>query len=102
MVFPEASSTATVRRVAETGYGPDLSDEEYEQIGADLFLVAYAATDTQNRCVVTMETSKRRSRRKERRVPDVRADLGVPCCDTFQLIRRLNFRTDSSRRGPGR
>ena len=102
MVFPEASSTATVRRVAETGYGPDLSDEEFEQIGADLFLVAYAATDTQNRCVVTMETSKRRARRKERRVPDVCADLGVPCCDTFQLIRRLNFRTDSSRRGPGR
>lgn len=91
-----------MRRVAETGYGPDLSDEEFEQIGADLFLVAYAATDTQNRCAVTMETSKRRARRKERRVPDVCADLGVPCCDTFQLIRRLNFRTDSSRRGPGR
>lgn len=102
MVLPETCSTTAVRCVAETGYGSGLSDEDFEQIGADLFLVAYAATDKQNRCVVTMEASKRRARGKDRKVPDVCADLGVPCCDTFQLIRRLNFRTDPLRRGPGR
>ncbi len=27
-------------------------------------------------------------------IPDVCSDLNVPCIDTFQLLRRLDFRTD--------
>ena len=79
-------------------YATDLTETEIEQIGADPFLIAHALTDPTNRCVVTTETSKPSSRGANRKVPDVCRSLGIQSCNTFQLLKDLDFSTDWNRR----
>lgn len=67
----EAVAPQLVRRAVSVGYADDLTDDEVESLGRDPFLVAYALADPENRCVVTTEVSKPRSRRQNRRLPDV-------------------------------
>ena len=81
-----------VQQVTEQ-YAPDLTDDELEAIGRDPFLIAHALADPGHRCVVTTEVSKRRLQRQNRRVPDICADVGVQCCDTFAMLRALKFST---------
>ena len=83
---------ALVQRVTAQ-YAPDLTDDELEAIGRDPFLIAHALADPGSRCVVTTEVSKRRLQRQNRRIPDVCADVGVQCCDTFTMLRALRFST---------
>lgn len=92
MLFDEEVDPDLVQRVLDA-YAPDLTDDEIETIGRDPFLIAYALADPANRCVVTTEVSARRKTRQNRRVPDVCADLGVTCCDTFAMLRALRFTT---------
>ena len=82
-----------VRSAIDIGYAPDLTDDELEQIGQDPFLIAHAMASPHDRCVVTTEVSSPAKRRQNRRVPDVCKTLGVPCCDTFAMLRRLQFST---------
>lgn len=74
-------------------YAPDLTDDELEAIGRDPFLIAHTLADPGDRCVVTTEVSKPRLQRQNRRIPDVCADVGVECCDTFAMLRALKFST---------
>lgn len=76
-----------------TLYAPDLTDDELETIGRDPFLIAHALEDPANRTVITTEVSKRTLQRQNRKIPDVCADLGVTCQDTFAMLRALNFTT---------
>lgn len=92
LVLNETISATHLNRVLSDGYAPDLTDSEIEGLGRDPFIVAYALVDTANRVVVTTEVSKPRATRQNRRLPDVCADLGVRCVNTFQLIRALDFR----------
>ncbi len=98
LVLPEEANPDLVRRVVSEGYAPDLTDDEVESLGRDPFLVAYALADPANRCVVTLETSSPRKQRRNRKVPDVCASLGVRCCDPFALLRSLRFSTDWDRK----
>ena len=82
-----------IRRVVHEGYAPDLTEDELEKLNEDPFLVAYALADAEYRCVVTTEVSKPTRARTNRHLPDVCRDFNVPCCDTFELIRTLDFRT---------
>lgn len=82
-----------VDSVIERGYANDLSDVEVEKIGADAFLIAHALSDSQHRCVVTLEASKPGRKGANRHIPNVCEDLGIKWINTFELIRRLNFRT---------
>lgn len=82
-----------VRRVLEEGYAPDLQDDELEQIGRDPFLIAYALASPADRCIVTTEVSAPAKQRQNRRIPDVCDSFGVQCCDTFKMMRDLNFST---------
>jgi hypothetical protein len=82
-----------VRAVVE-GYAPDLTDEEVARIGRDPFLVAYGLADIGNRCIVTTEGSKPSRQRANRHLPDVCRSFGIDSCNTFELTRRLNFRTN--------
>jgi|SRR5579862_1120414 len=75
------------------GYADDLSDDEVDEIGNDPFLIAYALVESANRCVVTTEVSKPSRTRQNRHLPDVCADLGVQCCNTFELLAALEFTT---------
>jgi hypothetical protein len=92
ILFDEDVQPALVQRVTDH-YAPDLTDDELEAIGRDPFLIAHALADPAHRCVVTTEVSKRRLQRQNRRIPDVCADVGVQCCDTFAMLRALRFRT---------
>ena len=93
MVLDEQVSQELVARAIEQGYAQDLTDEEVEKVGRDPFLIAYALADVADRCVVTTEHSKPSTTRANRHLPDVCQDLQVPCTNTFDLIRDLNFHT---------
>ena len=82
-----------VGQVTTEGYAPDLNDIEIEKIWRDPFLVAYALADVGQRCVVTTEASKPSTQRANRRLPDVCQQFGIPSCNTFKLLRDLDFRT---------
>lgn len=81
-----------VRHVISSGYAPNLTDDEIEQIGRDPFLIAFALRDQENRTVVTLETSKPKTIRANRRVPNVCDDLNAKCLDTFKMLVALDFR----------
>ena len=94
LLLQEAVRGELVARVIDEGYANDLTDIEIEKIGRDPFLIAYALAAIQEQCVVTTEGSKPSRIRANRHIPDVCNDLGVLCCDTFALVRELDFRTD--------
>jgi hypothetical protein len=93
LVLDEEADPSLVQNVLVTAYAPDLNDTEVEQIGQDPFLIAYACTDKRSRCVVSNETPKPKSTRANRKVPNACADVGVQCCDTFSMLRKLGFTT---------
>lgn len=83
-----------VLHVVVQGYARDLDDAEIEKLGADPFLVAHALAEPGAITVVTMEASRPNRTRANRHLPDVCRALGVPCINTFELVRRLDFRTN--------
>ncbi|MBI4556278.1 MAG: DUF4411 family protein [Candidatus Hydrogenedentes bacterium] len=93
LLLKEDADSTLVSRVINEGYAPDLTDDEVEKLGRDPFLVAYALAGPGGRCVVTTEGSKPKRVRANRHIPDVCRDLGIACCNTFELVRALDFRT---------
>lgn len=93
LLLNEAVSIPMVQRVLAEAYAEDLNDTEVEQIGQDPFLIAYACVDPTRRCVVSNEAKKPTARRSDRRIPNACDDVGVQCCDTFAMLRRLGFKT---------
>jgi hypothetical protein len=93
LLFHEEVDVSLVSQVIDQGYASDLTDDEVIKIGRDPFLIAYALADIGNRQVVTTEASKPRRTRANRHLPDVCRDFGVPCCNTFQFVRALDFST---------
>lgn len=93
LLLAEVVFQPLVAEVTKLGYGPCLNDVEIEKIGGDAFLIAYALSDSQHRCVVTLEASKPGRKGANRHIPNVCEDLGIKWINTFELIRRLNFRT---------
>ena len=93
LVLTENVDAAHVQNCTNTGYAPDLTDSELEQIGRDPFLIAYAMAAPQTRCVVTNEVSASSKVRQNRRIPDVCGTMGVECCNTFAMLKSLGFKT---------
>jgi hypothetical protein len=93
LLLREEADVPSVSKVIDEGYAPDLTDEEVEKIGRDPFLIAYALAVVGERCVVTTEVSKPKRQRANRHLPDLCVDFGVPWCDTFAMVRALNFST---------
>ena len=93
MMSNEQTQDGLVDKVTRQGYAGDLTDEEILKMGRDPFLIAHALAVPGGRCVVTTEASKPTKIRANRHIPDVCRDLRVPCCNTFQLIRALDFST---------
>src|ERR1700730_14528507 len=93
ILFDEKVDSDLVSRVINEGYAPDLTDDEIVQIGRDPFLIAYALASPGNRCVVTTEVSAPRKLRQNRRIPDVCNTIGVQCCNTFAMLKALEFKT---------
>ena len=93
LLLEEDADPAIVSKVVYDGYAPDLTDDEIEKLGRDPFLIAYALVAPRDRCVVTMEVSKPKRQRANRHMPDVCGAFGIPCCNTFQMLRSLDFKT---------
>ena len=98
LLLEEEADVSLVSRVTDEGYASDLTDDEIEKIGRDPFLIAYAFAEPADRCVVTTEVSKPNRRRANRHLPDVCNDLGAKWCNTFELIRALDFSTGWNQR----
>ena len=82
-----------VAQVVNEGYANDLTDVDVEKIGRDPFMVAYGLIDPHNRIIVTTEVSKPSAQRANRHLPDVCHQFGLRSCNTYMLIRALNFNT---------
>ena len=94
ILFSEEVNISLVSHVTEIGYASNLTDDEVEKIGRDPFLIAYALVSIKERCIVTTEVSKPARQRANRHIPDVCNSFKVPCCNTFEFIRALNFSTN--------
>lgn len=92
LVFCEEVDLELVQEVIAS-YAPNLNDTEIEQIGRDPFLIAHALAEKHHRKVVSIEVSAPGKKRANRRVPDVCRDNQVLCCNTFAMLRALNFST---------
>ena len=97
LLFAEEVDTEIIKRVIEQGYSPDLAESDVEKLNEDPFLIAYALVDKEHRRVVTTEVSRPSRVGANRHIPDVCRDLGVSCCNTFTLLRELDFRTGWNR-----
>ena len=93
LLLDEEVEVSVVSHVVETGYAPDLTDDEIEKIGRDPFLVAHALHNSEERCVVTTEVSRPRRERANRHLPDVCRDLGITTYNTFEFSHELDFST---------
>lgn len=93
LLLTEAVDVGLVSRVTDEGYARDLTEDEVEKIGRDPFLIAYALAAPGERCVVTTEGSRPKRQRANRHVPNVCKDLGLTCCNTFEFLRALDFKT---------
>jgi Domain of unknown function (DUF4411) len=93
LVLNEGVQAVLLQDVIERGYAPDLNDIEIESVGRDPFLIAYALVAAAERCVVSNETAAPRRLRANRKIPDVCAALGAQCCNTFALVKALDFTT---------
>ena len=93
LLLNEEAQRAFVSRATNEGYASDLADDELQRVGRDPFLIAYALAALGERCVVTTEVSKPSRQRANRHVPDVCNDFGIPCCNTFEFTRALDFST---------
>ena len=80
-----------LQRVLDHGYGPNLTEDELEEIGRDPFLVAYALMGG-SRTAVTKEISKPSRRRGRTKLPNACDRLHVPWVTDFELYRALDFR----------
>lgn len=96
LVLADEASRKSVSEVTSRGYAPDLTEVEVEKTGRDPFLIAYAFNEPEERCIVTEEVSRPTATRGNRKIPDVCSLLRLHCCDTVELIRRLDFRTRKS------
>jgi hypothetical protein len=93
LILGEEVDRDIVTAVVTAGYAADLTDDEILKVGRDPFLVAYGFVGHPERCIVTTEVSRPSRQRANRHIPDVCRDLGVPCCNTFELTRALDFST---------
>jgi hypothetical protein len=94
LLLDEEADPKVVNNIVRKGYAPDLTDVEIEEVGRDPFLIAHALTDPANRTIITMEVSKPKAQRQNRKIPDVCSQFNVKCRDTFYLVEQLDFRTD--------
>ena len=93
LMLDEQVDVEIVRRIVEEGYAADLTDDEIDKLGNDPFLAAYGLVDGGHRVVVTTEVSKPSRTRANRHLPDVCRYFEIPCVNTFQMVRVLDFRT---------
>jgi hypothetical protein len=97
LLLDEDAEVALVQRVIGEGYAPDLTDTQVQSLGRDPFLIAHALAAPAEHAIVSLERSRPSATRQNRKVPDVGRYFGIEVIDTFELLRRLDFRTSEWR-----
>ena len=92
LILDEDAEADQLDCVIREGYGIRQGHCDTSGVGQDPFLVAYALVSN-DRVVVTRETSKPRARGANRKIPDVCDTLGVRWMNDFTMIRELGFST---------
>ncbi len=93
---PPASATKISEQspvFGKHGYSIDLTRNKLEEICLDPFLIDYAASDSSNRVVVSIEVSVRNRGAMNHQGPEVCRDREASCYDTFAMLRDLGFTT---------
>lgn len=94
LLLDEDFDETALNHVIKSGYQlPSPTEDEIELIGQDPFLITHALRDSNNRIVISNETSKPSAKGAKRKVPDVCKDLGIECYNVYHLLRALNFST---------
>ncbi len=93
LMLDEEANMDIYNQVIDQAYAPDLNEAETRQIGRDPFLVAYALMGSE-RCVVTKEVRKPKSKRGNRKVPNACEDFEVPWMTDFEFYRERDFRIE--------
>lgn len=93
LLLNEEAMPDLVSRIVSEGYAPDLTDEDIIKLGRDPFLLSYALEDLGQRTIVTTEVSSPKKQRANRKIPDVCSTFGIPCINTFEFVRALDFKT---------
>lgn len=93
LLLDEDVNEKFVQKIISEGYANDLKDDEIIKIGRDPFLIAYALVAPNQRVIVTTEYSKPKQQRANRHLPDVCQTMGVNCINSFEFLRRLDFKT---------
>jgi len=95
LLFDQEVDIGLVRQVINDGYGNNLSDTEFEQLGNDPFLISYALDSSviNEVCIVTTEISKPAKIGANRRIPDVCKGLSINCYNSFEFFKALSFST---------
>lgn len=88
------SVLANYRKVIEwaenhSQFTQEAKNELYKADNADAWLVAYALSD--GNVIVTHEVYKSEAK-KEIPIPNICRDFGIDYIDTFEMLRRLNFK----------
>ncbi|NBC32914.1 MAG: DUF4411 family protein [Alphaproteobacteria bacterium] len=91
LVLDEEVDSGLFNYVLATAYGPNLTDTELEEAGADPFLVTYALMGDA-RTVVTKEISRPSKTRGRRKLPDACDDVNVPWMNDFRFYKARGFR----------
>lgn len=93
LLLKEQVDADLLRRVMYGGYLPNPTDKDIVKMGKDPFLIAYALSNKENRCVVSGEFSKPSARGARRKVPDVCGEFGIQCIFKYDIIEKLDFTT---------
>ena len=93
LLLKESAEPDLVSRIIYGGYLPNPTDDEIKKMGNDPFLLSYALSDLENRCIVTTEISKKSRKGAGAKIPDVCEKFHIRCINSFQIIRELDFKT---------
>ncbi|GGZ45388.1 hypothetical protein GCM10011273_35120 [Asticcacaulis endophyticus] len=86
----ESVDLNALQQVFDQGYGTYLTDADYEKMGKDPFLIAYALS--KGYTVITKETPKPSAQKGNRKVPDVCNSVGVTWARDFPIFKALGFK----------
>ncbi len=100
LILDEEIDNNLLIQIVHEGYGSNLTDIEYDGIGRDAFLIAYALKDNLNRSVITTEASKPSKQKANRHIPDICNQFNIPWHHTFNLTKLLNFSTSWKNQTP--
>ena len=90
-ILEEQMDRSIYEQVLRRGYGENLEEKDYKNMGRDPMLIAYAMKQS-HRIVVTKEISELNRKKGNRKIPDVCKDLNIRCINDSTFEKECGFR----------